>query len=411
MGAGGRPEMPYDWGRVGYSYEDRKPWMNLPFPVTEYQQRLERLRQLMAKRNLDAMVVMGSPSDNGNIRYLTNFEVFYPGGRQVVVVPAVGEAGLTTDGVMHGEPMHSGIQDAWLTDVRCAASPKTVTGNAEAVTIHDHVEDLLREAGLEKGRLGLVAATPELTAFLESTFPGCELVPADAVMAEMRKLKSPLEIDILRRAAHLADAAMKAAMDAVEVGVSEHDIAAEAVYALFKEEAEHLAFPIAVTAGPRSGFKHMAPTTYRIRDGDLVYIDVGARYLGYYSDCSRQRICGTPSDEQLRFMETQIDIVEACVDMIRPGTRVASIAEVGLDMAKTAGYEGYLYFRGHGIGCATHDLPSIAPGNPAEFEENMVFCFEPMLVRKEFGTACWEDMWVVTSGGVGRLNACQIRWW
>ena len=154
----------------------------------------------------------------------------------------------------------------------------------------------------------------------------------------------------------------------------------------------------------------MAPTTYRIRDGDLVYIDVGGRYMGYYSDCSRQRICGTPSDEQLRFMETQIGIVEACVDMIRPGTRVASIAEVGLEMAKTAGYEGYLYFRGHGIGCATHDLPSIAPGNPAEFEENMVFCFEPMLVRKDFGTAVVENVLHMTEQGAVALNEVTKNW-
>ena len=41
----------------------------------------------------------------------------------------------------------------------------------------------------------------------------------------------------------------------------------------------------------------------------------------------------------------------------------------------------------------------------------MVFCFEPMLVKYEFGTACWEDIWWVTSKGVERLNACPFRWW
>jgi Xaa-Pro aminopeptidase len=57
------------------------------------------------------------------------------------------------------------------------------------------------------------------------------------------------------------------------------------------------------------------------------------------------------------------------------------------------------------------DLPAFAPGNPAALERDMVFCFEPMLVRQEFGTACWEDMWWVTADGVERLNECQIRWW
>ena len=80
-------------------------------------------------------------------------------------------------------------------------------------------------------------------------------------------------------------------------------------------------------------------------------------------------------------------------------------------IARDAGYEQYLYFRGHGIGCATHDLPSFAPGNPKKLEENMVFCFEPMLVKYEFGTACWEDIWWVTSDRVERLNECPFRFW
>ena len=410
MSAKGRQEMPYGWGRVAYGYEDRLPWRNLPFPVSEYEARLDRLRRMMAEQDLDAIVVMGNRADNSNVRYLTNFEDFY-GGEEIVVVPHQGEPGLTTNSIMHGEPMHSGIQDAWLEKVRCAAAPRTVTGNAEAVTIFDHVEDFLLEAGVKRGRIGTVAPSVELVRFLERTFPDCQLVPADAILVQMRKIKSLAEVEALRKAAHLADAAMKAAMDAVAPGVSEFDLAAEANYAMFKAKAEHPSFPIAMAAGPRSGFKHLAPTDYRVKEGDIVYIDVGGRYMGYYSDCSRQRVCGEPTAEQLRFMETQIRIVEACVAMVKPGTVIGDIATVGIEMAREAGYEQYLYFRGHGIGCATHDMPSIAPGNTVAFEENMVFCFEPMLVKKDFGTACWEDMWWVTSDGIENLNQCQIRWW
>jgi Xaa-Pro aminopeptidase len=204
---------------------------------------------------------------------------------------------------------------------------------------------------------------------------------------------------------------MKAAMDAVRPGMSEFELSAEANYAMFKAGSEHPAFPIALSAGPRSGFKHMAPTGYIVQPGDMVYIDVGGRHLGYYSDCSRQRVCGEPTAEQLRFMETQITIVEEVMKCVRPGAVIADLAEIGIRIAREAGYEQYLYFRGHGIGCATHDLPSVAPGNPVALQENMVFCFEPMLVKKEFGTACWEDIWHVTSDGVERLNECQIRWW
>jgi len=90
---------------------------------------------------------------------------------------------------------------------------------------------------------------------------------------------------------------------------------------------------------------------------------------------------------------------------------IADLAEIGIQIARDAGYEQYLYFRGHGIGCATHDLPSFAPGNPKRLEENTVFCFEPMLVKNEFGTVCWEDIWWVTSDRVERLNECPFRFW
>jgi Xaa-Pro aminopeptidase len=386
--------------------------MNLPFPVEEYHERIGRLRGLMARDAFDCLVVLGNRADNSNIRYLSNFEDFY-GGESIVVVPREGAPGFTTNAIMHGEPMHSGIQDCWIEDVRCAAAPRTVTGKADAVTILDHVEDFIRERGASGGALGVVGDfnSEKLHEFLMRTFPQAKVAYAPRILAEMRSIKSLREVEALRKACHLADVAMKAAMDAVRPGVSEFDLSAEANYAMFKAGSEHPAFAIAMAAGARSGFKHMAPTAYKVQPGDIVYIDVGGRYMGYYSDCSRQRVCGEPTAEQLRFMEAQITIVEEVMKRVRPGAVIADLAEIGIRIARDAGYEQYLYFRGHGIGCATHDLPSVAPGNPVAFQENMVFCFEPMLVKKNFGTACWEDIWHVTADGVENLNRCQLRWW
>ena len=386
--------------------------MNLPFDVSEYHDRLRRLRELMARDGYDVLVVLGNRADNSNIRYLSNFEDFY-GGESIVVVPMDGDPGFNTNAIMHGEPMHSGIQDCWIEDVRCAAAPRTVTGSADAVTIFDHVEDFINERGGGRGVIGVVGDfnVEQLHAFLAAQFPQATVKPAPGILREMRAIKSENEVAVMRKACHLADVAMQAAMDAVQPGVSEFDLSAEANYAMFKAGAEHPSFPIALTAGARSGFKHLAPTGYQVKDGDMVYIDVGGRYMGYYSDCSRQRVCGDPTKEQLRFMETQIAIVEEVTNAVRPGAVIADLAEIGIGIARDAGYEQWLYFRGHGIGCATHDLPSFAPGNPTALQENMVLCFEPMFVREGFGTACWEDIWRVTADGVENLNQCQIRWW
>ncbi|HEV2283984.1 MAG TPA: Xaa-Pro peptidase family protein [bacterium] len=410
MSAKGRPAMPYGWGRVPYSYADRAPWMNLPFPAEEYRERLRRLGERMVGQDLDCLAVLGNRSDGTNIRYLTNFEDFY-GGDSMLVVPRDGPPGFTTNAVMHGEPMHSGIQDCWIEDVRCAAAPRTVTGAASPATVFDHVEDFITERGCARGTIGVVGESSDrLTRFLTETFPHSRVVEAGPMLREMRAIKSAREVEVMRRACRLADAALEAAMEAVRPGVTEFELAGAANRAMFSGGAEHPAFAISVCAGARSGFKHMAPTGYQVRPGDMVYMDVGARYMGYYSDSSRQRVCGEPTAEQRRFMETQIGIVEEVMAAARPGAVIADLATIAIARAEQAGYADYLYFRGHGVGAAVQDLPAFAPGNPARLEQHMVFAFEPMLVREGFGTACWEDVWCVTASGVERLNECPVRW-
>jgi len=404
--------MPYGWGRVPYGAGDRAPWMNLPFPVEEYHERLQRVAGVMRRDGFDCVVVTGNRADSTNIRYLTNFEDFY-GGDTMLAVFLDGSPGFTTNAVMHGEPMHSGIQDCWIEDVRCAAAPRTVTGAADPATVYDHVEDFIRERGCDRGSIGVVgdAGADRVAAFLRETFPESRVTAAPAMLRPLRAIKSPREIEAMRAACRLADEAARAAMDAVRPGVTEFELAAEAYHAMFRAGAEHPAFAISLCAGARAGFKHMAPTAYRLQPGDMVYIDVGGRYMGYYSDVSRARVCGDPSPEQRRFLETQIRIVEDVMAAARPGVAIAALATLAERLAGDAGFGEYLYFRGHGVGCAVQDLPAFAPGNPATLQENMVFAFEPMLVRRGFGTACWEDVWRVTADGVERLNSCPVRWW
>jgi hypothetical protein len=134
---------PYGWGRVGYSWAEREPWLHLPFEVAEYEGRIERIRAMMRARGLDGLLVHGNRAERAPIRHLSNFEDFY-GGDTLMLIPASGPVGLTTNAVMHGEPMHSGIQDTWVRDLRCAPHPRTV--DHQTTTIYDHLADLLSNA-------------------------------------------------------------------------------------------------------------------------------------------------------------------------------------------------------------------------------------------------------------------------
>ncbi len=340
--------MPYGWGKVPFTYEDRLRWRILPFSEQEYEARIERLRALMRRDGLDCVLVLGTAGDPANVRYLTNFDDLY-GGETVVVVPLDGEVVLVTNAVMHGEPMHSGIPQVWPHEVRAAAAPRTVTGGAQVATVADHVRDVL-SALPQDAAVGLVGEWREQLVQSLGLDDDGRLHRGLGLLAELRKIKSPAEVELLRKAARLADDAAIAAMGAVAPGVTEFEIAAAANEAMFRGGAEHPAFPIAVVAGARAGLKHLPPSDYTIRDGDMVFIDLGARYMGYCSDCSRETVCGEPSPEQLRFMETQASIVEEVSSRIAPGVVIGDMAAVAIEMAEEAGYGEYLYFRGHGVG-------------------------------------------------------------
>lgn len=401
-------KMPYGWGRVPFEFENRQQWGEIPFTVEEYQGRIEKVRKKMKEAQFDALIVHGSRGDRGAIRYLTNFEDYYKGDN-ICVIPAEGKPALTTNSIFHGEPMHSGVQHVWLEDVRCAAHPRTASG---AVSVFDHLGDILGELGLSEGAIALTGeSVAMLKESLKVILPKAKLVDEGKLMDEVMTIKSPAEVEVLRESAHVVDEALHASMINAKPGVSENELAAIAMEALFRNGAENGSFPMALSSGPRSGFKHVPPMKRRMQKGDWVFADLGGIFKGYSSDASRQNVVGSPSREQRDFMEAQIAIVDSVVAEARAGVRICDLAKIGIEEAKAREVEDYLYFRGHGIGTFSHVPPSINPTNESILEKDMVFCFEPMLVRYEFGTACVENMYHVTEDSLVNLNECPWRYW
>ncbi len=401
-------KMPYGWGKVGFDYGSREKWMDLPFPVEEYEARVARIRNKMRGETFDALVVYGTRGDRGPIRYLTNFEDYYKGD-SLFVIPLEGEVAFITNSVFHGEPMHSGIQNVWVRDVRCAAHPRTA---AKAVSVFDHLADVLSERGLSGARVALSGdAAAALKEPVREVLPKAELLNAGKIVAETMKIKSPAEVRVLKESALILDEALKAAMDNARPGISEYELSGLAMEALFRNGAEGANFPMALSSGPRAGFKHVPPINKKLEKGDWVFADLGGVYKGYSSDASRGTVAGGPDREQRDFLEAQIAIVEAVLAEAKPGVRICDLAKIGIEVAREKGVEEYLYFRGHGISTFSHVPPSINPTNEAALEEDMVFCFEPMLIRYEFGTACVENMYHVTPDGLVSLNECPWRFW
>ncbi len=403
--------MPHYDSIVPYDAESRAAWQDLDFPVAEYEARIARTQELMRRDGLDAVLAFGSGVNAANVRYLSGYEPSY--GDNVVVVPREGEPMLSTNWVMHGEPMHTSIWMAWMRDVR--PGERAGLARSPIATVERQVAERLGESGALQGRIGLAGLDAVSAAFMErlkENIPDANWIPADALLLEQRAIKSPAEIAVMREAAQISGAMNMVAVENCRPGVTEWAVAAEAHRVCFARGGE-LSFPSAVTAGPRAGLKHCAPTARPMEAGDMVFIDMAARVKGYYADVSRCTVVGTPNAEQQKMLDTAYAMFQAVVAAIKPGTYVPDLHTIANDIARKAGYGPEIMPKGfgHGLGTSLFERPDVRLVSETVLQPGMIFALEPMLVRHGFGTAVVEETVLVTEDGCELLSGASLVTW
>jgi Xaa-Pro aminopeptidase len=398
--------------KVPYGPDARRPWRAMPFPEAEYERRTAAVQTRLQREGLASLVAFSNAADPGHARYLANFEA--GPGETVVVIPATGAPMLTTNWLMHGEPMHTGIWTTWLADVRPAERPGFV--RTAGTTVAGQTADRIQEAGAAHNRIGYAgtAILPHhLMVALEERLPRATWIPADDLLLDVRAVKSSVEIEVMRRAARISGLMHEEALRALVPGAREYDVAARAHAVAFEQGADALAFDSAVATGPRAGLKHCAPTARVMEPGDMVFLDMAAVYHGYCADVSRTTVVGSPSTEQRRFLDTGLAMFEAVLAKAAPGVAVQELIATARAIAERAGYEADYMPKGfgHGLGCSLFERPSLRPATTAVLEPGNVFALEPMLIRLNFGTACIEETVLITATGAEALSGCPLRVW
>ncbi|WPD18536.1 Xaa-Pro peptidase family protein [Thermaerobacter composti] len=276
------------------------------------------------------------------------------------------------------------------------------------------VVPMFQRLNLEKARVAIDVMSHQQLRAYQRYLPEVEWVDGDALMQPVRMVKSPQEIALIEEATAIADAVTQAALDAVRAGVRECEVAAEAMRVLFRLGGEfaHLASPF-VASGERMAPPARFATDKLIRNGDLVFIDIGACWNGYFGDVGRTMICGKPSPEQKRIYRAVYEAQMAGIAAIRPGVRASQVAAAYKTAAARHGLEEHFIdlFIGHGVGAAPTEPPFVGetmPGaNDPVLEPGMVFALEPLIyvegVRGGGGVRL-EDMVLVTDDGARVLS-------
>ena len=221
--------------------------------------------------------------------------------------------------------------------------------------------------------------------------------------------KSPAEIEIMREAGRVSALALRLAGEAVAIGVTTADldrIAEDAIRAeggipAFKG---YHGFPATLCTSVNEQVVHGIPGTRKLRDGDILSIDVGAIVDGYYGDNARTFAVGDVASRTLRLMDVTQQSLEAGIAKCRVGMRLYDISAAVQRVAEAAGFSVVREYVGHGIGRQMHEEPQVPNYGPAgkgpTLQPGMVLAIEPMINEGAAAVRQLDDGWtVVTADG------------
>jgi Xaa-Pro aminopeptidase len=365
-------------------------------------ERLARAKRALAQSELGALLCF----DMANIRYLSATHIGTWAMDKLIrfcLLPQDGEPIVWDFG---SAARHHKLYNPWLGDERARAGISTlrgsVEGRAEAVAEKIRVE--LEQAGLMGEPLGVdVVELPVLRA-LEAE--GIRVVDGQALLQDVRMIKTEDEITLLNTACAMVDAAYDELFRALRPGFRENDCVALVNKVLFELGSEHVEGVNAISGERCSPHPHVF-TDRMLRPGDPAYFDILHAYNGYRTCYYRTFAVGSASRALVDAYKRCRDILDHAISLIRPGTTTAEVVEV-FPRAQEFGFPdeeaAFALQYGHGVGLSIWEKPIfsrlVSFDYPVEIQEGMVFALETFWPASDgWSAARIEEQLVVTKDG------------
>ena len=349
--------------------------------------RAERLLKLLPEAGIDVMLV----SDLINVRYLTG----YTGSNGIALV---------------GRETRVFITDfRYVTQAADEVHPSFRRARASQDLL-DALAEALPGGELQLGFEDDHVSVRQHRRIRELLPERIELVPAGGLVEQLRAVKEPEEIEHIREATRVADAAFERLLRDGLVGRSEREVALALEQEMCERGAERASFETIVAAGPRGALPHATPSDATIRAGDLVVIDWGAQCDGYCSDCTRTVAAGEPGSEARELYELVLRAQLTGLEAVRAGRGGRETDAASREVIATAGHgEAFGHGLGHGVGLDIHEGPRLSQRSEDELGSGNVVTVEPgVYLPGRFGIRI-EDLVVVTDAGCEILTSLPKR--
>jgi len=370
------------------------------FGVDEYKVRHQRASELMRAAELDALWV----TSEQHVRYFTGFDsqfwnsptrpwfVIVPRDKPLIaVIPEIGAEGMAA---------------TWVEDIRTWPAP---VPEDDGVSL---LATALSEVACGHGRVGaelgpeMVLRMPQVDfERLRNKVSGREIVDGTRVLRDLRVVKSAAEISKIRHACQIASAAFEALPNGLVFGDTERSACKKLHMDMLNRGADAAPYVMGVS-GP-GGYANiiMGPTDRVMGAGDILIIDTGATFDGYFCDFDRNFAFGPPDDQSRRAYDVVYRATEAGIRAARSGASTSDLWQVMNDVLEAGGSLSNSVGRmGHGLGMQLTEFPSNKPGDHTLLVPGMVLTLEPGMEFAPGKMMVHEENLVITDAGCELLS-------
>lgn len=343
------------------------------FSELEFENRTAKTQRAMHREHLDAVLVMTEPE----VRYYTGFlSQFWESptrpwfvvvpleGKPIAVVPEIGAVGMAA---------------TWLDDVRTWPSPDPADDGVSLLT------STIMSLPARSGRIGVpmggeTQLRMPLSDFLalQNYLDGKRIVDATGMMRRIRAVKSEAEIEKIRAACGIASTAFEDLRAKLRPGETEREICRTFKIDVLAGGADSVPYVMGMSG--RGGYDNiiMGPGDRVLADGDIMIIDTGATFDGYYCDFDRNYGFGRLPGRTKRAYDTVYRATDAGFEAARPGATTTDVWRAMWEVLEAGGAMGNGAGRlGHGLGMQLTEWPSNMPGDETPLEDGMVMTLEP----------------------------------
>ncbi|MDD3225463.1 MAG: Xaa-Pro peptidase family protein [Clostridium sp.] len=345
-----------------------------------FKERIEKLRAVMASKNLDCVLLVGDSNRN----YLSGFT----GDESFSII--------TKDNAI------------FITDSRFTQQAKEQVKDYEIIQYNRPFSIFFGET-IKKLNVKNVGFEEDVIsyAFYDelSKAVSVELIPMRGIVEEIRVIKDKNEVQTIKQAAGIADKAFAHMLDFIKEGKTEREVGLELEFTMKKMGARDLSFPSIVASGVRSCLPHGQATEKILKKGDFLTLDFGCIFNDYCSDMTRTVVIGEASDKMKEIYNVVLKAQENAIKVIKPGIKTCIVDAAARDYIIEKGYGKYFgHSVGHGVGRQIHERPILGPKSTTVLKSGMIVTDEPGIYIPDFGGVRIEDLILVTDTGCEVLS-------